>query len=127
MRLRAKLRGRARTFNKSKRRRKGSGKSSSVQNIKTIYEPESVGELRAAIRWAERIDEHNRGLLGLMKIYEHRMEKAGLLITPQILTEGSLEEGTRGKETSPVQHEQHESEVTVVVGDVIEYVSEYPN
>jgi hypothetical protein len=127
--LRAKLRKPGGASNKLKRRRgqKVPDKSFQPQNMNKSCEAESASELSAAITCIELLDERNRGLLGLVKIYERRLEEAGLVIVPSITPKDISEEGERGTKILPAEHEQHGPDITIGAGEIIEDVSEYPN
>jgi hypothetical protein len=128
-RLRAKLRNRAGASNKPKRRwgQKVTSKSLQAQNKKAGYEAESASELSAMIRCVELLDERNRGLLGLVKIYERRLEEAGLVITHPMTSKSSPEGGQQCAEILLTEHGQHEPGITIAPGEIIENVSEYSN
>lgn len=128
-RLRAKLRNCAGASNKPKRGqgRKVASKSLQSQNKRVGYEAESASELSATIRCVELLDERNRGLLGLVKIYERRLEEAGLVIKPPMTSKSSPEGGQQCTEILPTEHEQHEPGIPIELGEIIENVSEYSN
>jgi hypothetical protein len=126
--LRVKLRKRSDASNKLKRLRsqKNADKSLQLQNIKT-YEAESASDLSATIKCIELLDEQNRGLHGLVKIYQRRLKEAGLVIEPPMTTKSTAEEEQREIEILRTEHEQYETDLTIKLENVIESISDYSN